>query len=160
AVPQAERRAYGQRANQVKERLSQEYDRALAEAKERGLARSLASEGVDVTLPGRPVPRGRLHPSTRTLRDVAAIFADLGFQICRSRDVEADEMTLGLLNMPPHHPARDMWDTFHTTTEGVLLRTHPSPGQIHVMRELCSKPVRVILPGMCYRYEQITPRSE
>jgi phenylalanyl-tRNA synthetase alpha chain len=62
--------------------------------------------------------------------------------------------------MPPHHPARDMWDTFHTTTPGVLLRTHTSPGQIHVMREHCPGPVRVILPGMCYRYEQVTTRSE
>jgi phenylalanyl-tRNA synthetase alpha chain len=62
--------------------------------------------------------------------------------------------------MPPHHPARDMWDTFHTTTPGVLLRTHTSPGQIHVMREFCPRPIRVILPGMCYRYEAITPRSE
>ena len=62
--------------------------------------------------------------------------------------------------MPPHHPARDMWDTFHTTTPGVLLRTHTSPGQIHVMRQLCPKPIRVILPGMCYRYEAITTRSE
>jgi phenylalanyl-tRNA synthetase alpha chain len=62
--------------------------------------------------------------------------------------------------MPPHHPARDMWDTFHTTTPGVILRTHTSPGQIHVMRECCPEPIRVILPGMCYRYEAITPRSE
>jgi phenylalanyl-tRNA synthetase alpha chain len=62
--------------------------------------------------------------------------------------------------MPEHHPARDMWDTFHTTVPGVLLRTHTSPGQIHVMRERAPEPIRVILPGMCYRYEQITPRAE
>jgi phenylalanyl-tRNA synthetase alpha chain len=62
--------------------------------------------------------------------------------------------------MPPHHPARDMWDTFHTTVPGVLLRTHTSPGQIHVMRKHCPQPIRVILPGMCYRYEAITARSE
>ena len=62
----------------------------------------------------------------------------------RSRDVEDDEMNFGQLNMPPHHPARDMWDTFHTTTPGVILRTHTSPGQIHVMRELCPEPIRVI----------------
>ncbi|HEX4592315.1 MAG TPA: phenylalanine--tRNA ligase subunit alpha, partial [Gemmataceae bacterium] len=83
-----------------------------------------------------------------------------GFQVYRSRDVESDEYNFELLNMPEHHPARDMWDTFHTTTPGVLLRTHTSPGQIHVMRELAPKPVRVILPGMCYRFEQITTRSE
>jgi phenylalanyl-tRNA synthetase alpha chain len=158
--PPAERPAYGQQANQMKSRLTQLYEEALAREKERALERSLATEKLDVTLPGRPVPRGRLHPSTQVLRRIYAVFAELGFQIYRSRDVEDDEMNFGLLNMPEHHPARDMWDTFHTTTPGVLLRTHTSPGQIHVMREQCPNPVRVILPGMCYRYEQITPRSE
>jgi phenylalanyl-tRNA synthetase alpha chain len=160
AVPADQRRAYGQQANQIKEKLTQAYESALAREKDRALERSLATEKVDVTLPGRQPPRGRLHPSTRTLRDIYAIFADLGFQVFRSPDVEDDETNFGLLNMPPHHPARDMWDTFHTTTPGVLLRTHTSPGQIHVMRKLCPQPIRVILPGMCYRYEQITPRSE
>jgi phenylalanyl-tRNA synthetase alpha chain len=88
------------------------------------------------------------------------IWAEMGFQIYRSRDVETDEYNFQLLNFPPHHPARDMQDTFHTTTGDVLLRTHTSPGQIHAMRELCPHPIRVILPGMCYRYEQITARSE
>ena len=122
--------------------------------------RSLAEESVDVTLPGRPVVRGRLHPSTQTLRAIYGIFAEMGFQVYRSREVEDDELNFGLLNMPEHHPARDMWDTFYTTTPGVVLRTHTSPGQIHVMRQLCPRPIRVILPGMCYRYEQITTRSE
>jgi phenylalanyl-tRNA synthetase alpha chain len=84
----------------------------------------------------------------------------MGFQIYRSRDVESDEMNFELLNIPAHHPARDMWDTFYTTTEGVLLRTHTSPGQIRAMREFHPEPIRVVLPGMCYRYEQITARSE
>jgi phenylalanyl-tRNA synthetase alpha chain len=84
----------------------------------------------------------------------------MGFQIYRSREVETDEFNFGYLNMPPHHPARDMWDTFYTTTPNVILRTHTSPGQIHVMRQYCPEPIRVILPGMCYRYEQITARSE
>src|SRR5262245_45056853 len=160
AVPPEQRRAYGQQANQVKENLTRAYEARLAEMKERGLARSLSSQALDVTLPGRPVPRGRLHVSTQTLRRIYAIFADLGFLVYRSREVEDDLTNFELLNMPPHHPARDMWDTFYTTTPGVLLRTHTSPGQIHVMRELCPRPVRVILPGMCYRYEAITPRSE
>jgi phenylalanyl-tRNA synthetase alpha chain len=159
-LPQAERKAYGQKANQVKVALLGAYEAALARKKEEALERSLATEKLDVTLPGRPVPRGRLHPSTQTLRAIYAAFAELGFQIYRSPEVEDDEMNFGLLNMPPHHPARDMWDTFHTTTPGVLLRTHTSPGQIHVMRKLCPGPIRVILPGLCYRYEQITPRSE
>src|SRR5262245_34284478 len=160
AQPPAERPAYGQKANQVKVALTQAYESALLREKERALERSLATEKLDVTLPGRVPARGRLHPSTQTLRAICGIFGEMGFQIYRSPDVEDDETNFGLLNMPEHHPARDMWDTFHTTTPGVLLRTHTSPGQIHVMRQLCPKPVRVILPGMCYRHEQVTTRHE
>jgi len=159
-LPPPARRAYGQMANRVKEALTQAYELALAKQKEQALARSLAEDALDVTLPGRPVSRGRLHVATQASRTVAAIFADLGFQIYRSREVEDDLTNFELLNMPPHHPARDMWDTFYTNTPGVLLRTHTSPGQIHVMREQCPRPIRVILPGMVYRYEAITPRSE
>ncbi len=160
SLPAPERPAYGQRANQVKERLTSAYEAAKAGQKEQALARSLASEALDVTLPSRPAPRGRLHVSTQTLRAIYAVFSDMGFQIYRSPEVETDELNFTLLNMPEHHPARDMWDTFHTTRPGVLLRTHTSPGQIHVMRHLCPQPIRVILPGMCYRYEAITTRSE
>ncbi len=159
-VPPAERKTYGQEANRIKELLTQRYEQALADEQERALARSLAENPLDVTLPGRPQPHGRLHLATQALRRIYAIFADLGFQVYRTREVESDENNFELLNMPPHHPARDMWDTFHTTTPGVLLRTHTSPGQIHVMRASCPNPVRVILPGMCYRFEQVTTRSE
>jgi phenylalanyl-tRNA synthetase alpha chain len=159
-APPAERPAYGQQANRIKQELQKRYDEALAAEKERLLLRSLSADALDISLPGRPYARGRLHPATQTLRRIYAIFADLGFQIYRTREVEDDLTNFELLNMPPHHPARDMWDTFHTTTPGVLLRTHTSPGQIHVMREFCPKPIRVILPGMCYRYEPITARTE
>lgn len=159
-VEPAQRKAYGQEANRVKESLTAAYDRALAARQEADLARSLAEDKLDVTLPGRAPHAGRLHLVTQTLREIYSIFADLGFQVFRSREVETDEMNFGMLNMPPHHPARDMWDTFHTTTPGVLLRTHTSPGQIHVMRQACPGPVRAILPGMCYRFEQVTTRSE
>ncbi len=159
-IPAAERRAYGQEANRIKQELTQEYEAALAAKKKEALERSLAEDRLDVTLPGRPVPRGRLHVATAVLRRIQAVFADLGFQVYRSREVEDDRTNFELLNMPPHHPARDMWDTFYTTTPGVLLRTHTSPGQIHVMCEMCPRPIRVILPGMCYRYEAITTRSE
>jgi phenylalanyl-tRNA synthetase alpha chain len=159
-VPPAERREYGQEANRIKELLSQAYEKKVDTDREAKLTRELQSDAFDVTLPGRPVARGRLHVATRDMRRITAIFADMGFQVYRSREVEDDETNFELLNMPPHHPARDMWDTFHTTTEGILLRTHTSPGQIHVMRECCPKPIRVILPGMCFRYEAITTRSE
>jgi phenylalanyl-tRNA synthetase alpha chain len=159
-VPPDQRPAYGKEVNRVKQALTAAHETAEARLKEQALAASLNADALDVTLPGRPVPRGRLHVATRILREIYAVFADLGFQIYRSREVEDDKTNFELLNMPPHHPARDMWDTFHTTTPGVLLRTHTSPGQIHVMRQFKPNPIRVILPGMCYRYEQITTRSE
>jgi phenylalanyl-tRNA synthetase alpha chain len=155
----AARPKVGKRANDVKQRL----EAALVARREALLAAERAAaemERVDVTLPGRPIPMGRLHPSTQILRRICQVFADMGFQIYRSPDVETEEMNFELLNIPAHHPARDMWDTFYTTEEGILLRTHTSPGQIRVMRESCPHPIRVILPGMCYRYEQITARSE
>ncbi len=136
------------------------------------ISASLAGESIDVTLPGRRIVRGRLHPTNRTLREVYRVFGDMGFQIYRSREVEDDLTNFQLLNFPPHHPARDMQDTFFIKSEQdrdenpLLLRTHTSPGQIHAMREHNQKfpedppPIRIILPGMCYRYEQITSRSE
>jgi len=159
-LPKEARPAFGQRANQVKDGLEAAYQARAEQIKAAELARSLREGAIDVTLPGRSVQVGRLHPATQTLREVYAIFAEMGFQVYRSRDVETDAYNFQLLNMPPHHPARDMWDTFYTTHEGVILRTHTSPGQIHAMREFCPQPIRVILPGMCYRYEQITARSE
>ncbi|MDH4248710.1 MAG: phenylalanine--tRNA ligase subunit alpha, partial [Deltaproteobacteria bacterium] len=100
-----------------------------------------------------------LHLSTQSMRRYRAIFAEMGFQVYESPDVETDENNFGLLNIPPYHPARDMWDTFWVNDD-VVLRTHTSPGQIRCMRQYHPEPIRVILPGKCYRYEQITPRSE
>ncbi len=155
----AERPAYGRRVNEVKQALEAGYEARVQELKEAGRARSLAADAVDVTLPGRVPHAGRLHPVSRTLREIYAIFAEMGFQVYRACDVETDEYNFALLNMPPYHPARDMWDTFYTTTPGVILRTHTSPGQIRAMRDYCPEPIRVILPGMCYRYEQVSTRS-
>jgi phenylalanyl-tRNA synthetase alpha chain len=154
-----ERPAFGQAANRVKVTLEEAYE-ARAEALRRvEMARELEQRALDVTLPGRPIGPGHLHITTQTLRQIYAIFAEMGFQVYESPDVETDELNFGLLNMPPHHPARDMWDTFWISDE-VLLRTHTSPGQIRAMREHYPEPIRVILPGKCYRYEQITARSE
>ncbi len=159
-LPRDERRAFGMRANQIKEELATAYERKADIIKAAEMEQQIASGAIDVSQPGRPFTLGRLHPSTQILREIYRIWGDMGFQVYRSRDVESDEYNFQLLNMPPHHPARDMWDTFYTVEEGVVLRTHTSPGQIHAMREYCPEPIRVILPGMCYRYEQITPRAE
>jgi phenylalanyl-tRNA synthetase alpha chain len=155
-----DRPAYGQRVNELKRTLEAMYDAKEEALKLAAQAHALSTEQVDVTLPGRPPRPGRLHPATRTLREIYRIFGEMGFQVYRSRDVETDDFNFTLLNMPPHHPARDMWDTFYTTKAGIILRTHTSPGQIRAMREYYPEPIRVILPGMCYRYEQITARSE
>jgi phenylalanyl-tRNA synthetase alpha chain len=155
-----ERPAFGRRVNEVKRELEAAYQERLNQVQTAELAKTLSADSLDVTLPGRRQWRGRLHPATQTLREIYRIWGDMGFQVYRSRDVETDEYNFELLNIPEDHPARDMWDTFHTTTPGVILRTHTSPGQIHAMREYCPEPIRVILPGMCYRYEQITARSE
>jgi phenylalanyl-tRNA synthetase alpha chain len=155
-----ERPVAGKKINELKNELQSAYEARETEVKEAELMARLESEALDVTLPGRRSFPGRLHPATQTLRQIYRIWGDMGFQIYRSRDVETDEYNFELLNIPQHHPARDMWDTFHTVTPGVILRTHTSPGQIHAMRDYHPEPIRVILPGMCYRYEQITARSE
>jgi phenylalanyl-tRNA synthetase alpha chain len=155
-----DRPIFGRTANQVKQIFETEYkvqDEKMA--KER-VAHALESESLDVTLPGRRPRAGRLHPQTQTLREICRIFGDMGFQVYRSREVESDEMNFELLNIPAHHPARDLWDTYHLNISGAVLRTHTSPGQIRYMREHSPEPIRVILPGMVYRYEQVTTRAE
>lgn len=163
SLPKEERPAFGKLANEVKTALETAFIERERQIEDQELARDLEEGAVDVTLPGRPRQVGGLHPSTQTLRNFYSIWGDMGFQVYRSRDVELDDVNFTQLNIPPHHPARDMQDTFYTTDDGVILRTHTSPGQIHAMHELGdggTQPIRVILPGMCYRYEQITARSE
>lgn len=162
-LPAEERADFGKRANDIKNELTQAFEDRESLIRQQELAQSLEEGDIDVTLPGRPRRIGGLHPSTQTLRQIQDIWAEMGFQVYRSRDVEDDDTNFTMLNIPPHHPARDMWDTFYTTQDGVILRTHTSPGQIRAMQdygENGTKPIRVILPGMCYRYEQISARSE
>ena len=159
-LPAEERPAVGRRVNEVKSSLEKAFDEKVQALRLQALERSLGEEKLDVTLPGLSPKRGRIHPSTQTMREIISIWAEMGFQVYRSREVETDEFNFGLLNFPPHHPARDMQDSFYTTDPEVILRTHTSPGQIRVMRERAPEPIRVVLPGMCYRNEQITARSD
>jgi phenylalanyl-tRNA synthetase alpha chain len=172
SVPKEERGAVGRSANQVKQALEAAYEEKVTALKQVALEHSLSAERLDVTLPGRAIPRGRLHPVTQTLREIYRVFADMGFQVYRSREVETDEYNFQLLNFPPHHPAREMQDSFYFKSaedrgdNPILLRTHTSPGQIRAMREYATEnpdnppPVRIILPGMCYRNEQVSSRYE
>ena len=160
SLPREERPVIGRQANEIKHALESRYAEIADLLRSAALQRSLETERLDVTMPGRQIELGRLHPTTQILRRIYAIFAEMGFQIYQTREVESDEYNFELLNIPAHHPARDMWDTFHTTKPGVLLRTHTSPGQIRIMHEVAPEPIRVILPGMCYRYEQVSARKD
>ena len=170
SLSQEERPIYGGLANQIKRHLESASGTKSIYLGDEKLKRSLQEDTLDVTLPGRAIPLGRLHPITQTLTRVSDIFAEMGFQVYRSRDVETDEYNFLLLNFPPNHPAREMQDSFYveggSQDNPVLLRTHTSAGQIHAMREYAATnpgnppPVRIVLPGMCYRYEQISARSE
>lgn len=166
-----EKPAVGAAANRVKVALETALAARETEIKAAALAKSLEEDALDVTLPGRTLHVGRLHPSTQQLRRVLDILKEMGFQVYTSREVETDEMNFQLLNFPLHHPARDMQDSFYVESEGrgdnpILLRTHTSPGQIRAMREFAATnpqnppPIRIALPGMCFRYEQVTSRSE
>ncbi len=160
SLPAQERAQVGKAANEIKlalETALEARQAALARAEIEAAQRATA---VDITLPGRRPTVGKLHPITRTLREIYAIFGAMGFQVYDTPEVETDELNFQLLNMPPGHPARDMWDTFYTTAPDVILRTHTSPGQIRAMRQYAPEPIRVILPGKVYRYEQVTARSE
>jgi len=167
-----ERPLFGKAANQIKVALELASSEKETRLEALRIQEALAGEQIDVTLPGRRIVSGNLHPTTQTLREINRVFGDMGFQIYRSQEVESDLYNFQMLNFPPHHPARDMQDTFFLKSKGdraddpLMLRTHTSPGQIRAMQEHLEKypqdppPIRIILPGMCYRYEQITSRSE
>jgi phenylalanyl-tRNA synthetase alpha chain len=153
-LPAEDRPRVGAVANTVRTDI----DAALAargrELRGSELAARLETEAVDVTTPGRPVRRGTLHPINETIAEIAEIFGQFGFVVYEGPEIEDDVRNFQMLNIPPDHPARDLWDTLYVDVEGHLLRTHTSPGQIRVMHQE-SPPIRALLPGRCFRYEAI-----
>ena len=160
ALPPEVRQKVGSLGNQSKtlleERLAQR-SQALKEA-EFSNERLASEERIDITLPGRPVNTGRLHPTTQVVREICDAFVAMGFQVVEGPEVEWDKYNFEMLNIPRDHPARDMWNSLwidYLNEQGdrsMLLRTHTSPMQARVM-EGTRPPVRVIVPGKCYRYE-------
>ncbi|HSL39903.1 MAG TPA: phenylalanine--tRNA ligase subunit alpha, partial [Desulforhopalus sp.] len=137
----------GQQANRVKAEIEELFQQRLRELEKTRTA--TAAAGPDLSLPGRcPVP-GRLHPVSQVMRETCAIFEALGFSVAEGPDVELDYYNFEALNIPPHHPARDMHDTFYFS-DSLLLRTHTSPMQARIM-ETRQPPLRVIAPGKVYR---------
>ena len=170
SLPAEDRPKVGAMANPVREAV----EAAIAHRRERlesiALEVRLASERIDVTLPGRPLWRGSLHPIRDTEREIARIFGQFGFVVYEGPEVETDELNFQLLNIPEDHPARDLWDTIYvqgradgaatvpdapaSSASRYLLRTHTSPGQIRAMRD-GGPPIRILLPGRCFRYEAV-----
>jgi phenylalanyl-tRNA synthetase alpha chain len=157
ALPAAERPAMGALANAVKEDVAAALEAKASALGRARLERALAEERIDVTLPGRRRPRGHPHPLRQTEDDLIDIFVSLGFSVAEGPEVEDDFHNYGGLNFPPDHPARDAHDTFFVAGDrDLLLRTHTSPVQLHVMRST-SPPIRVVMPGTCYRRDDPDP---
>jgi len=145
-IDPADRPRVGQVANAVK----QEIEAAFAERQEfLAVGGGPTAVACDLSLPGRIIPLGRLHPVTQIMNEVCEIFEGLGFAVAEGPDVETDFYNFEALNIPAHHPARDMHDTFYVS-ESVLLRTHTSNMQIRTM-EKKTPPLRMIAPGKVYR---------
>ena len=153
-----QRKAAGASGNQAKRALEEALERRSRDISQTQLDRAFTQDQLDVTLPGRPPATGRLHPTTLILREICDAFVAMGFSIVEGPEVEWDHYNFEMLNIPQGHPARDMWNTlwldYQDPSGGrpMLLRTHTSPMQVRTM-EATQPPVRVVVPGKCYRYE-------
>ncbi|MBQ1249118.1 MAG: phenylalanine--tRNA ligase subunit alpha [Selenomonadales bacterium] len=151
ALSAEERPRIGQIVNEIRAELEGVIEAKGTELKEAELAARLASERIDVTLPGRQPSEGHRHPLTLTLERIKEIFMQLGFTVAEGPEVEQDYYNFELLNLPKDHPARDMQDSFYITEE-ILLRTHTSPIQARTMQAANpNDPVKIIAPGKVYR---------
>ena len=145
-VSKEERPRIGQLANHIKKNIEEQFELKKNEFS----AVSLISQTVDdLSLPGRRLPFGKLHPVTQVMEEICGIFEGMGFAVAEGPDVELDHYNFEALNIPKHHPARDMHDTFYVT-DSILLRTHTSPMQARIM-ENQEPPLRYIAPGKVYR---------
>ena len=151
-LPATERPAFGSRVNAAKEKL----EASLAEQRSRiqslKLEASLHQEALDVTLPGRGLAVGGLHPVTRTMERIETLFRSMGFEVADGPEIETDYYNFTALNQPENHPARSMHDTFYLADGKHLLRTHTSPIQIRYL-EQHRPPVKIIAPGRVYRHD-------
>ncbi|OHE24340.1 MAG: phenylalanine--tRNA ligase subunit alpha [Syntrophobacterales bacterium RBG_19FT_COMBO_59_10] len=148
-VPPEERPEFGRECNEVKEDLSARIDELLAALAAAKREEVLLGERLDVTLPGRGVRHGRLHPVTQVKEEICRIFSGLGFSVVEGPEVELDYYNFEALNIPKDHPAREMQDTFYVEDD-IVLRTHTSPVQVRIMEKV-RPPVRILSPGRVYR---------
>lgn len=154
SVSNDQKPAYGQKINQLKKSVEEQFEQAKLKIESTA---SSKKDVIDLTLPGRKIPRGTLHPITQTIEQMKSIFVSMGFGIVYGPEIEDDYHNFEALNFAANHPARDMQDTFFIK-EDVVLRTHTTPVQIRVMKKQ-KPPLRVIMPGRVYRNEAISARS-
>lgn len=152
-----ERPKVGALINSVKEKLEKELRGKKILLLQAEQQKKIEAEKIDVTLPGKGIKRGRIHPITQVMEEAKLIFIRLGYEIAEGPDIESDYYNFDGLNIPPHHPSRDMWSTLFVTDE-VLLRTHTSPVQIRVM-EKRKPPLAIIAPGRVYRRDSDATHS-
>jgi len=157
ALPADQRKTVGARINQVKDQVETLLKSRRDAIQNEELGRQLAAESLDVTLPGRGVGVGGLHPVTRTLARIEQLFASIGFVVADGPEIETDFYNFTALNIPENHPARAMHDTFYLDG-GALLRTHTSPVQVHYMQDQ-KPPIRIIAPGRVYRVDSDATHS-
>ena len=149
SVSAEERPLIGKLSNEIKEDLSSKIDLAIERIESGQRNRTLPAEKIDVTLPGRKIKLGRIHPINQIAEEICDILKGLGFSVVEGPEIEQDYYNFEALNIPKDHPARDMQDTFYVS-DNIVLRTHTSPVQIRVM-EKQKPPVRIICPGKVYR---------
>ena len=152
-LPGDERPLVGQRANVLKDQVQGLLSERLAAVKGAAMAERIARETLDVTMPPRYIPAGHRHPLISTIEEIVDIFAGLGYRVEEGPEIESDYYNFTALNIPPHHPARDMQDTFYLS-DSELLRTHTSPVQIRHL-ENNPPPVRIVAPGRVYRRDAV-----
>ena len=157
-LPAADRPAFGSRVNAAKEKLESALETHRERIRDRDLEARLAGEALDVTLPGRGLAMGGLHPVTRTLERIERLFRSMGFDVADGPEIETDYFNFTALNQPENHPARSMHDTFYLADGKHLLRTHTSPIQIRYL-ERHAPPVKIIAPGRVYRVDSDATHS-
>lgn len=146
-LPPEERPKIGSAVNTLKQELTEQIEKRRQHLKDKGGAIKIA--GLDITLPGRSLPVGKLHPITQVLNDICDVFRQMGFSVAEGPEIELDFYNFEALNIPANHPARDMQDTFYVNDK-ILLRTHTSPIQVRTMEKI-QPPLRIIAPGKVYR---------
>lgn len=152
-----ERPAFGQQVNGLRAQIEELLQKREEAVKQHELAKKFQAEAVDITLPGKVGELGTLHPITMVKNDLIDAFSGLGFVVYEGPEIETDVNNFQMLNIPEDHPARDMQDTFYIT-DSILLRTHTSPGQVHVMTST-KPPIKVMCPGRTYRSDDDATHS-